>query len=175
MAGSLIKISEDTVTSSQSSVTLSGIDSTYDVHLLVVNDFNPVTTNADVHFRFTEGGTATTNSDYDESGQSIRADATYNNLADTNRAFFVGSGSLNNTDGKGFNMFVYIFNAANASMHTHVTIETIYMAEDATTMLGIHGGGVYTHNSAVNGVEISCEGPTSNILRGKFTLYGLSK
>tara|TARA_R100000152_G_C6774073_1_gene201695 strand:- start:207 stop:737 length:531 start_codon:yes stop_codon:yes gene_type:complete len=175
MAGALIKISEDTVTSSQSSVTLSGIDSTYDVHMLVVNDFNPVTTNSDVHFRFTESSSATTNSDYDESGQSIRADATFNNLADTNRAFFVGSGSLNNTDGKGFNMIVYIFNAANSSMDTHVTIETIYMAEDTTTMLGIHGGGVYTHNSAVDGVQISCEGPTSNILRGKFTLYGLAK
>ncbi|QDP67429.1 MAG: hypothetical protein Unbinned6224contig1003_53, partial [Prokaryotic dsDNA virus sp.] len=75
MAGSLIKISEDTVTSSTSNVTLSGIDDTYNVHLLVINDFNPVTTNADVHFRFTESGSATSVSEYDESGKSIRADA----------------------------------------------------------------------------------------------------
>ena len=175
MPGSLIKISESTITSSTASVTLTGIDSTYDVHLLVINDFNPVTTNADVHFRFTEGGSATSSSEYDESGKSLRADASFNNLADTNRAFFVGSGSLNNTDGKGFNMAIYIFNAANSSNHTHVTIESVYMAEDTTTMLGIQGGGVYTHNSAVDGVQITCEGPTSNILRGKFTLYGLKK
>ncbi|QDP67377.1 MAG: hypothetical protein Unbinned6224contig1003_1, partial [Prokaryotic dsDNA virus sp.] len=80
-----------------------------------------------------------------------------------------------NTDGKGFNMFVYIFNGGVSSMHTHVTIESVYYAEDTTTMLGIHGGGTYTHNSAIDGIQISCEGPTSNILRGKFTLYGLKK
>ncbi len=99
MAGSLEKISESTITSSTGSVTLTGINSTYDVNVLVINDFNPVTTNADVHFRFTESGSATTSSEYDESGKSLRADASFNNLADTNRAFFVGSGSLDMREG----------------------------------------------------------------------------
>ena len=37
MAGSLIKVAETTVSSAVASVTLSGIDSTYDVYKIIVN------------------------------------------------------------------------------------------------------------------------------------------
>ena len=46
MAGSLIKITETEITSSTASVTLTGIDSTYDVYKLVINDCIPVNDNA---------------------------------------------------------------------------------------------------------------------------------
>jgi hypothetical protein len=64
MAGSLIKIQETTVTSAVASVTLTGIDSTYDVYQLVINDLTPVTINADMKLRVTESGTPNTTSNY---------------------------------------------------------------------------------------------------------------
>jgi len=175
MAGSLVKINEDIVTSSQSSVTLTGIDDTYDVYKLVINNLVPVTINSDVYLLVTEGGSVSNDSDYDEAAKQLRSDTTFGNLGDKNRAFWVMSGSLNNTAGKGFNCEVYIFNAPNSSEYTYVTIDSLYISEDLGTLLGIQGGGVYTQTTAVDGVHIKLEGPTSNIATGTFTLYGIKK
>ena len=171
MAGSLIKIDEEIVTSAVASVTLTGIDSTYDVYMLAISNLTPATINADMKLRVTESGTASADSDYDRSAKLLRNDTTFSNLADTNTDGWLLSGSLNNTDGKGFGCIVYIYNANNSSEYTFTTHETAYMSEDLTTLLGIQGGGVYTQTTAVDGVNITMVGPTSDIQSGKFTLY----
>jgi hypothetical protein len=170
MAGQLVQVATETITSPVASVTLTGIDSN-DVYQLVINNLTPVTINADVYLQVTEGGTASPDSDYDQVSKLLRTDTTFSNLNDTNRGFWVLSGSLNNTVGKGFNSICYIYNANNSSEYTSVTIETTYLAEDTTTFLGIQGGGVYTQTTTVDGVHIKMEGPTSNIASGTFTLY----
>ena len=43
MAGSLIKIDEEIVSSAVASVTLTGIDSTYDVYMVRLNNVQPET------------------------------------------------------------------------------------------------------------------------------------
>jgi hypothetical protein len=176
MAGSLIKIQETTVTSAVASVTLTGIDSTYDVYQLVINDLTPVTINADMKLRVTESGTPNTTSNYDRAAKLLKAYTTFSNLADVNTDGFLLSGSLNNTVGKGFQCIVYIFNANNSSEYTFMTHETNYIAEDTTSFLGMQGGGVYTQTTTVDGVNITMVGPTSNIASGaRFVLYGLKK
>ena len=175
MAGALIEIQKVTVSSAVSSVTLTGIDTTYDVYKLVINNLTPSTINADVYLQVTESGSVSSDSDYDEVAKQFRTDTTFSDLADRNRAFWVLSGSLNNTVGKGFNNVTYIFNANDSSDYTFVTIDSNYLAEDTTTLLGIKGGGTYTQSTSVDGVHIKLEGPTSNIASGTFTLYGLKK
>ena len=175
MAGSLIEIQKVTVSSAVSGVTLTGIDSTYDVYKLVINNLTPSTINADVYLQVTEGGSVSADSDYDEVAKQFRTDTTFSNLTDRNRAFWVLSGSLNNTAGKGFQNVTYIFNAYDSSQYTMVTIDSNYLAEDGSTLLGIVGGRTYTQNTSVDGVYIKCEGPTSTIASGTFTLYGLKK
>ena len=54
MAGSLIKVSEDTVTSSQASVTLSGINSTYEVYVVTIDGCVPVSDSVLLSMRVTE-------------------------------------------------------------------------------------------------------------------------
>ena len=100
MAGSLIKIDETTVSSAVASVTLTGIDSTYDVYLLTLNNVSPATLNADVFLRVTESGTASSDSDYDLAYKLLRTDTTFTNINLTNQAQWGISGSLENEAGK---------------------------------------------------------------------------
>ena len=172
MAGSLIKIDEETVSSAVASVTLTGIDSTYDVYLLTLNNVSPATLNADVFLRVTESGTASSDSDYDLAYKLLRTDTTFTNINLTNQAQWGISGSLENEAGKTFNGHCYIFNANNSSEYTFITIENGYMADDGT-FLGEQGGGVYTQTTTVDGVNISFD--TGNIDAGTFKLYGLKK
>tara|TARA_E500000318_G_scaffold108164_1_gene118500 strand:- start:24 stop:545 length:522 start_codon:yes stop_codon:yes gene_type:complete len=170
MAGQLVQVDTETVSSAVASVTLTGIDSD-DVYMLAISNLTPATVNADMKLRVTESGTASPDSDYDRSAKLLRNDTTFSNLADTNTDGWLLSGSLNNTDGKGFGCIVYIYNANNSSEYTFTTHETAYMSEDLTTLLGIQGGGVYTQTTAVDGVNITMVGPTSDIQSGTFTLY----
>src|SRR5210317_233174 len=99
MAGSLIKIDEEIVSSAVASVDLTGIDSTYDVYMVKMNNVAPVTNLADLQFRVTESGTPNTTANYDQSAKLLRADTTFQNLADTNRDFWIFSGSVDNGTG----------------------------------------------------------------------------
>ena len=172
MAGSLVKINEEIVSSAVASVTLTGINSTYDVYLLVMNNVSPATVNADVFLRVTESGTASSDSDYDLAYKLLRTDTTFSNIGLTNQAQWGISGSLENEAGKTFNGHCYIFNANNSSEYTFITMENGYMADDGT-FLGHQGGGVYTQTTTVDGVNISFD--TGNIDAGTFKLYGLKK
>lgn len=172
MAGSLIKIDEEIVSSAVSSVQVTGIDSTYDVYLLVMQNVSPATVNADVVLRVEESGTASTDSDYDIAYKLLRADTTFSEISSTNQTKWGISGSLENEAGKTFNGHCYIFNANNSSEYTFITIENVYLADDGT-MLGQQGGGVYTQTTTVDGLNISFD--DGNVDAGTFTLYGLKK
>ena len=173
MAGSLIKIDEEIVSSAVSSVSVTGIDSTYDVYLLVMENVSPATVNADVVLRVEESGTASTDSDYDIVYKLLRSDTTsFTELSYTNQTKWAISGSLENEAGKTFNALAYIFNANDSSEYTLMTMENVYLADDGT-MLGQQGGGVYTQTTTVDGLNISFD--AGNVDAGTFTLYGLKK
>ena len=170
MAGKLVQVNSSIVDTAVSSILLTGID-TDNPYILALTNITPTTLNADVLFRLTESGSASSDADYDESAKQPRSDTTFSDLADTNREFWVLSGSLNTTVGKGFNAIITIYNANDSSEFTYVTIETCYIAEDGSTFLGIQGGGVYTQTTAVDGIEIKLESPTSTIKSGSVGLY----
>ena len=62
--GSLIKIDEEIVTLAVASVTLTGIDSTYDVYQLVISNYQSAS-NQSISMRDTESGTPNTTANYD--------------------------------------------------------------------------------------------------------------
>ena len=68
---SLIKIDEEIVTSAVASVTLTGIDSTYDVYMLKVNNLKVDTDNTTLYGRVSNSGTADTTSNYDRAAKGI--------------------------------------------------------------------------------------------------------
>ena len=172
MAGSLVKIDKK-IASSDSSVTLTGIDSTYDVYLLVINNMHPSVANADLGIRVTEGGTANTTSNYDGAYRFFRTASSFGNTALPNEDKF-GTGSYigaGDTGDRAVGVH-YIFNAPNSSEYTFITHERVQTAE-SNELTGEQGGGVFTVASAVDGVHIFIS--SGNMETGTFTLYGLKK
>ena len=143
MAGSLIKIDEEIVTSSVASVTLTGIDSTYDVYMVRFNNVLGTSEPTNFSYRMTESGTANSTSNYDFAFKELKATTAFSNRSSTNqnRAFFnQSSGSTATQDTQ--QGILYIFNANNASEYTFTTFETVFGNASGGALQGSQGGGV---------------------------------
>jgi len=174
MAGSLIKINEEIVSSAVSSVTLTGIDSTYDVYMVAMNNVEIDTASKYIVMRVTESGTPNTSANYDSAYKNLRADTTFNNSNYQNLSFFyIINNVMGNTANQTFNGIKYIFNANNSSEYTFFTNE-ISAYSNPATLWGNTGGEVFTSSSSVNGVQFFLY-DTGNFDNGTFTLYGLKK
>jgi hypothetical protein len=171
MAGSLIKIDEEIVTSAVASVSLLGIDSTYDVYVVRYNNWNAVNDNVTGRIRFTASGTANTTANYDFASKNLDATGTFGNNAITNFTYFdvINSGTATGEVG---NAILYLFNLNNASEYSFMTVE-ITTRNASGTLKGHQGGGVLTVTEANDGVEFFFG--SGNIASGTFTLYGLKK
>ena len=107
MAGSLVKIDEEIVTSAVASVTLGGSDwdSSYDVYMVRLNNINPTTDGAVFYARVTESGTPNTTANYDNAFKGIRADASFGNGYNTNSTIW-SEAQVDSTTGN-FNAIYY--------------------------------------------------------------------
>lgn len=172
MAGSLIKIDEEIVTSAVASVTLLGIDSTYDVYMIRINNMKSTVDGDDLRIRVTEGGTPNSTANYDFATKFLRTAVAFTNLSATNQTQF-DTGNIGNVGGERHNQIMYCFNANNSSEYTFFTNEIIQVASSAE-MTGEQGGFVFTSTSTVDGVYFFCN--SGNIDTGSsFVLYGLKK
>ena len=173
MSGSLIKIDEEIVTSAVASVTLTGIDSTYDVYKVVLNNIQPTSDNRNLLYRVTKSGSPQSDSEYDNAGKSLRTASSFFNSSGTNATSVSFAFSLGNNTGEKANAVLYLFNFANASEYSFTTVESNFF--DVTPeLLGYQGGVVHTVASASDGVNFTLES-SDNFQSGTFTLYGLKK
>ena len=170
MAGSLIKIDEEIVTAAVASVTLTGIDSTYDVYMVKMNN---VVGSAYVanNIRVTTSGTPDTSANYDRANKFLRTDTTFGNISGTNETAWlnlqVGTGT-----NEQMNMILYLFNFNNASEYSFCTVELTGLG-NAALLAGNQGGGVHTVAQACDGIQFLFS--SGNITSGTFTLYALKK
>jgi hypothetical protein len=174
MAGSLIKIAETTVSSATASVTLTGIDSTYDVYMVRLNNVQGDTDSVSFKERFTVSGTPQSTANYDYAAKTIRDSAAFANNSATNQTeLFVNTQTAMGTGtGETLQGVRYLFNFNNASEYSFVTMEMVFRDFDGSSRGG-QGGGVYTVAEAHNGVNYFFA--SGNIASGTFTLYGLKK
>ena len=173
MAGSLVLINEVTVTSG-ATMTITGIDSTYDVYVLEMNDVVADTDNKDLYFRFTVSGTADSSANYDYTAKEIRSDFAFQNRSSTNDTYLRTNISGGGTGtGEAIVGSIYAFNFSNASEYSFVTIETLYWDFDPRAM-SWNGGGVLTETQATDGFTFFWESDV-DFASGNFKLYGLRK
>ena len=175
MAGSLIKIQEITVSSSTASVTLTGIDSTYDVYKVVLRDIQGDTDIQSLKVRVTASGTAQSTSNYDYAKKTLRANTSFSNNSATNQTevfvntqLAMGTGTEETLQG-----VQYLFNFNNSSEYSFATDELAFRSYDSGSLMGGQGGWVYTVAETHNGVNYFMS--SGNIVSGTFTLYGLKK
>ena len=169
MAGALVKIDEVIVTSADSTVSLTGIDSTYDVYMVKLYNLSP-STDAIPLLRVQEGGVTKTDSEFDRAGREFYSNTAFGNESNTNESQTnLTTESIEADSGKGLNGIIYIFNANNASEYTFLTIETSGFRSTGEA-IGLQGGAVWTRTTAVDGIEIRYS--TGNIDSGACVLYG---
>ena len=171
MAGSLIKIDEEIVTSAVASVTLTGIDSTYDVYMLKLNNVLP-SADAVLEMQVTVSGSADTSANYDNAKKLLRSDTSFSNLADINQTDLNFSATLGSATNEGTNGFAYLFNFNNASEYSFGTIE-LSGRDGSGNLRGSQGGFVHTVAQSCDGVLFKMS--TGNIASGTFNLYALKK
>jgi len=172
MAGSLIKIAETTVTSAVASVTLTGIDSTYDVYVLITNGMGG-NSNANGRLRFTESGTANSTANYDEAYKGLKSGGAFSVHSATNSTSFIADWNVNvGTAGSSQNVH-YIFNANNSGEYTFITNEQVGWGTGSNRAMSFTGGGTFTVASTVDGINYFMD---SGLLdSGTLRLFGLKK
>jgi hypothetical protein len=170
----LIKIDKEIVSSSTGYVELTGMTNAHDVYLFTFNNVTLSVDERDLRLRFLESGTVNETANYDY-GYNV-LDATSNSedpVGTTNQTSIdltlnTGTGTSEMVNG-----FVYIFSSQISSQYTYTTMETSIYAHTARGR-GIHGGGIFTQESTVNGFRL-LNLNSANILTGTFNLYGLKK
>ena len=171
---SLKKIDEEIVTAAVASVTLTGIDSTYDVYMLKVNNAElDSATQQSLGIRVTVSGTADSTANYDTAKKNMRSSASFINEGNTNQTSFQFANQLNTTTQIQSNAILYLFNFYNASEYSFATNEATEFRYNSE-LYGRQGGFVHKVAQACDGVNIFAVSG-ANIDKGTFTLYGLKK
>ena len=173
MAGALIKIDEEIVTSAVASVTLGGTDwdSSYDVYMVKLNNVIFSVDGVTFSMRLLTSSTPDTSSNYDLAQKVLRSLEVFGNEGLTNQDK-VSLGSIGNATGEQVNGIYYLFNFNNASEYSFGTKENAYINAGGD-LKSENGGLVLTVAQANNGVQFNVS--SGDINQGTFTLYGLKK
>jgi hypothetical protein len=171
MPGSLVLIQETTVSSAVSSVTLTGIDSTFDVYTVLFSNVECTIDNEEFFFRVTTSGTADSDSQYDYAMKEFKSYGDFSDSASTNQTqqFITYLGTPTQEQANGI---LYLFNFANSSEYSFYTIENVNL-NSISKLSGAQGGGVHTVAETNDGISFFMD--NGNIDSGTFKLYGLKK
>lgn len=171
MAGSLIKITETTVSSAVASVTLTGIDTTYNVYVVQYSKVFMDTDGAKNRIRFTVSGNADTSSNYNRCSSQLYTNQN-NYTSVTTGASYIESLGLGTTEPESDYGTLYLFSFSNANEFSFMTKEQIQTSSAAETA-GDMGGAALQVTQACDGIQFFAN--TGNIASGTFKLYGLKK
>ena len=174
MAGSLEKISETISTGSQSSLIVTGINSTYDVYVVQFY-VRPVDNDKDLLVRVTTSGTPDTDSEYDMATKFLRADTSFGNTPVTNGVNWFFNSAMPNDSNKFVNATLYLFNFNNSSEYSFVTVESAGWNDSIDDLVGDVGGGVHTVQETNDGLSLQWESGSNFASGSKVVLYGLKK
>ena len=167
MAGQLVQVATETVTSAVASVTLTGIDSD-DVYMVAINNYAPVSDGVDPITRVTVSGTAQSTSNYDRAIKILKANTSFGDVTGTNRSAFDVLTGAGTGEGEQNNAILYLYNFNSSSEYSFISVENC--ANNASNnFFGSQGGAVYTVQETHDGISFSLS--SGNIASGTFTLY----
>ena len=172
MPGSLVKIKETTVSSAVSAVTLTGIDSTYDVYMVQYSDLQIDTDSKFLELRYTVSGTADSSSNYDYALKDLKADTSFG-MPTNSGANAIPLDNTGTATGEALQGTLYLFNFNNSGEYSYHTQETFGYNTNGS-LRGRQGGGVLKEEQVTDGISIGRFADSgTNIDNGTFTLYGL--
>ena len=171
MAGSLIKIGNSVASGTPSVLTITGIDTTYDVYLVQVKGIIPSSDDT-IAWRITKGGSIQTDSEYDNARKDMPTTASFQDNEAQN-ATSVTNAHIEST-GNGFFATFYLFNFNNSSEYSYGTFEHVAWVSTPQAFGGA-GGFVHTVASASDGLSFFFTGGATINNGAELVLYGLKK
>jgi hypothetical protein len=171
MAGSLVKINEEIVSSAVASVTLTGIDSTYDVYVAQIINVVPSSDGEALRLRFTVGGSADISSNYHSAYKNLRGDSAFSNI-NNQTVDYIDLGTTGTGTQEMVNCTQYLYEFNNASSFSFASIEASIINNDSH-LRGFQGGGQLGVSQATDGVYYFFN--SGNITSGIFKLYGIKQ
>ena len=177
MAGSLIKIDEQIITSPVASVDIGGAnwDTSYNVYKLAWHNVQVSADQKNVTLRVLDSSNNPVSSSiYDVAQKVLRSDTTFENSYATNfNIGFVVDNYLGTATGEVGNGVKWLFNFNNASEYSFWTTESVYR-NNTGVLRGAQGGGVITETAQHRGMQFIPQSG-ANLSGGVITLYGLKK
>lgn len=173
----LVKINEATISTAVKSVTLTGIDTTYNVYLCVFNNVSIDTDNSYMLCQIGTSSGASTGANYSYGSKTMKAETTYSNLTSGGNieaviGYFQGNATYEHCNG-----IMYLFNFANPNDYSYATIEATY-PQPSPALRGTMGG--FAHEVLETNDRIifkadngATQTGTKTLTGGHFTLFGI--
>jgi len=168
MAGQLVQVATETVTSPVSTVSILGI-TTDDVYMVAVSGMKSSSdiTNINIQVTKSSDNSADSTANYDYAYVKLRTGSSFDKTGVTNdTAPTLGNGGTGT--GEMANYIIYCYNFNNSSEYPYFTYEPTTF-DFQTELVGNTGGIVHTVAQSCNGLLFKYH--TGNITAGTFTLY----
>ncbi len=168
MAGQLVQVATETVTSPVSTVSILGI-TTDDVYMVAVSGMKSSSdiTNLNIQVTKSSDNSADSTANYDYAYVKLRTGSTFDKTGVTNdTAPTLGNGGTGT--GEMANYIIYCYNFNNSSEYPYFTFEPSTF-DFQGELVGNTGGIVHTVAQSCNGLLFKYH--TGNITSGTFTLY----
>ena len=177
--GSLVLIGTEEANNTATTLTVTGLNSTYDTYLIAVADVAPADNDKDLYMRFGDSsGIDSGASDYQYHQQDQRANnATYEGFNDDSAAQIVlcgnsTAGGVGSASGRGAGAVVYLHRPADGAMHPSISGTHQHQSGGGNLIGGMISGERKT-NITLDRIEISFESG-SVIHHGRLTVWGLA-
>lgn len=170
---SLVLLNSYTITSGEETVTLTGMSSTYNVHLFTYRNLKPTLDNQSLLMQFTVGGVTDITPNYTGHMMRISDSGDANSPIVTNGTYIKLHDNTSNAANEASHGNVWIYSAADSAEHTTASVDVTFIGSSSGL---VHSVGHFRHeqNEAHDGVTLDLGG-VNDIISGEFRLYGLVK
>jgi hypothetical protein len=168
MAGSLVQVATETVSSGVSSVTITGIN-TDDVYLCTYVNVSSANDNVGLYARITKSGSADSTSNYDKGQMNYRVETSFSNTSNDTDDDKFNLGNMGTGTSETHQGHMYLYNFNNANEPSTLSWERSNLMADPNYLYGNMGIGVHTVESASDGLQFYIS--SGNVAGGTFTLY----
>ncbi len=172
-AGGAWNFISNTTISSDSSVLVTGLDSTYDVYKLYAVSINNSTSDGTWLYQWQSGGSIQT-SNYRYASYGFHSAGSAQGYESQSASGMKCNNNGNQTDtNRPQNHEVTIYHPSNTSHYKHILVNGVYINNDSN-LYGFRSGGVWESTAAVTGINLIRDGG-GTFTTGNLYLYGLSK
>lgn len=160
--------------SADSTITITGIDDTYDFYALVFNKIRPSNNSATLELGLGNSGGINTSTNYDiHTASASAASTSYDADVAVNSTFFAVSNTVGNSVGRGVSGVLFLQRRVAATqLRSAVLSGTLSTITSSETCLGGQVTGIHTASLDLDRVQLEFSAGT--ITDGRFSVYGVS-